>query len=277
MNWDVGITFGATCPTGVRFLTGIEKTNPWWRIDQAAGLPTTRRNAVVGENAIASAPTLKLGRRRCHTSTGRQENRRALNGCRSCWRPAARKTTPSSRRSRVRSVWRNSQDNIGKLYVSALTKPEDDFARRDPKTMNPDELERWSCASYVSSIAYSIKQVLPGSDVRVVRRVADGEGRILSRVQMLLWLVTLAALLAAALGCRSFVRRVRDRTPHRNRFDESTRRRLRNDRILAGRRTIAARSRRRRRRLRNRHSCSPASSARKFSASRRNRRCSCSP
>src|SRR6266436_4632603 len=87
-----------------------------------------------------------------------------------------------------------------KLYVSALTKPEDDFARRDPKTMKPDEFERWSCSPYVSSIAYSIKQVLPGADVRVIRRVAEGEGAILTRVRMLLWLVTAAALLAAALA-----------------------------------------------------------------------------
>jgi putative ABC transport system permease protein len=86
------------------------------------------------------------------------------------------------------------------LYVSALTKPEDDFGRRDPKTMKPDELERWSCSPYVSSIAYSIKQVLPGADVRIIRRVAEGEGRILTRVRILLWLVTLAALLAAALA-----------------------------------------------------------------------------
>jgi len=87
-----------------------------------------------------------------------------------------------------------------KLYVSALTKPEDDFARRSPATMKPDEFERWSCSPYVSSIAYSIQQVLPGSDVRVIRRVAEGEGRILTRVRMLLWLVALAALLAAALA-----------------------------------------------------------------------------
>jgi putative ABC transport system permease protein len=66
--------------------------------------------------------------------------------------------------------------------------------------MRPDELERWSCSPYVSSIAYSIRQALPGSDVRVIRRVAEGEGRILTRVRMLLWLVTAAALLAAALA-----------------------------------------------------------------------------
>jgi len=95
--------------------------------------------------------------------------------------------------SRLSSVYRN-------LFVSALTKPEDDFARRDPKTMKADEFERWSCSPYVSSIAYSIKQALPGTDVRVIRRVAEGEGSILTRVRALLWMVTLAALLAAALA-----------------------------------------------------------------------------
>jgi putative ABC transport system permease protein len=34
----------------------------------------------------------------------------------------------------------------------------------------------------------------------VVRRVAEGEGRILTRVSALMWLVTLAALVAAALA-----------------------------------------------------------------------------
>jgi putative ABC transport system permease protein len=87
-----------------------------------------------------------------------------------------------------------------KLYVSALTKPEDDFARRNPATMNPDEFERWSCTPYVSSIARSIQEVLPGSDVRVIRRVAEGEGRVLTRVRTLLWLITFAALLAAGLA-----------------------------------------------------------------------------
>jgi len=87
-----------------------------------------------------------------------------------------------------------------KLYVSALTKPEDDFARRDPKSMNAKDLERWMCTPYVSSIAYQIKEVLPGADVRVIRRVAEGEGVILTRVRVLLWLVTAASLLAAALA-----------------------------------------------------------------------------
>ena len=87
-----------------------------------------------------------------------------------------------------------------KLYVSVLTKPEDDFGRRDPTTLAPADYERWYCTPYISSIALQISQVLPGADVRVIRRVADGEGAILTRVRTLLWLVTFASLLAAALA-----------------------------------------------------------------------------
>src|SRR5205807_355592 len=87
-----------------------------------------------------------------------------------------------------------------KLYVSALTKPEDAFAKRDPKSFTPAEYDRWFCTPYISSIAFQIQQELLGTDVRVIRRVAEGEGQILTRVRMLLWLVTGAALLAAALA-----------------------------------------------------------------------------
>ena len=41
---------------------------------------------------------------------------------------------------------------------------------------------------------------MPGTDVRAIRRVADTEGQILSHVSTLLWIVTLAALIAAALA-----------------------------------------------------------------------------
>ena len=87
-----------------------------------------------------------------------------------------------------------------RLYVSALTKPEDAFGRRDPKSMTPAEFDRWFCTPYISAIALQIEQALPGTDARVIRRVAEGEGRVLTRVRNLLWLVTAAALLAAALA-----------------------------------------------------------------------------
>ena len=86
------------------------------------------------------------------------------------------------------------------LFVSALTKPADALANRDPKSLTPTEYDRWFCSPYISSIGYQIGQVLPGTDVHAIRRVADTEGRILSRVSTLLWIVTMAALIAAGLA-----------------------------------------------------------------------------
>lgn len=87
-----------------------------------------------------------------------------------------------------------------RLFVSALTKPDDALSQQDPSSMTPTEHDRWYCSPYISSISFQIKQALPGTDVRAIRRVAESEGRILSRVSTLLWIVTLAALIAAALA-----------------------------------------------------------------------------
>jgi putative ABC transport system permease protein len=94
----------------------------------------------------------------------------------------------------------NRPGEFRQLFISAITKPADALADRDPKSLTPAEYDRWFCSPYISSISYQIEQVLPGTDVRAIRRVADSEGKILSHVSALLWIVTLAALIAAALA-----------------------------------------------------------------------------
>ncbi len=110
------------------------------------------------------------------------------------------------------------------LFVSALTKPADALATRDPKSLTPTEYDRWFCSPYISSISYQIEQVLPGHDVHAIRKVADSEGRILTRISTLLWIVTLAALIAAGAGGRRYVRGHGDRAAQRNRHHEGDRR-----------------------------------------------------
>jgi putative ABC transport system permease protein len=180
---------------GNHFPTGITKTNPWWRVSEGRWFGDDAPECIVGAKLFERLH-LKLGDTLRVRGSGQDVNLKVTGIL----------NTGGPEDDAIVATLEFAQRLAGQpgqyrqLYVSALTKPEDDFARRDPKTMNADEFERWSCASYVSSIAYSIKQALPGADVRVVHRVADGEGRILSRVQMLLWFVTLAALLAAALA-----------------------------------------------------------------------------
>jgi len=89
---------------------------------------------------------------------------------------------------------------VRRVYVSALTKPEDALARRDPKTMNSELFDRWYCSPYVQSIAYQLQEAIPHSHAEQIRQVAQTEGTVLSRIQGLMLLITLASLLASALA-----------------------------------------------------------------------------
>lgn len=96
-------------------------------------------------------------------------------------------------------VLTHREGQVDRIDVAALTKPEDDFARKNPKLMSKDEYERWSCSNYAISMAHEIEEAVPNSEARPVRRVADSEGRILDRVGGLMGLITLAALISSAL------------------------------------------------------------------------------
>jgi putative ABC transport system permease protein len=89
---------------------------------------------------------------------------------------------------------------VRRLYVSAVTKPEDAFARRDPKTLRGPEFDRWYCSPYVQSIAYQLQEAIPHSHAEQIRQIAQNEGTVLARIKGLMLLITLAALLAAALA-----------------------------------------------------------------------------
>ena len=99
----------------------------------------------------------------------------------------------------------NLEGKIRRVEVSALTKPEDAFARSDVSKMSPDQFERWNCSPYVRSISYQIEQAMPGAAARPVYQVADTEGKILDRVGILMWLLAAAALITAALAVASMM------------------------------------------------------------------------
>jgi putative ABC transport system permease protein len=91
-------------------------------------------------------------------------------------------------------------DPIDRVDISARTKPEDAFARRDPDTMSGPTREIWYCRPYANSIAYQIREAIPGAQAEQVRRVEQTEGTVLERISGLMWLVSGAALLAAGFA-----------------------------------------------------------------------------
>lgn len=186
-------------PDGTKFRTGLARTHPSWQIS-GRWFGDDAKECVIGANLAAKDPerfaigkTLAVARTPISevvfpltitgiVSTGDSEDNAIL--------------VPLS----IAQDISNHRGQFRQLFVSALTKPADALAARDPKSLTPTEYDRWFCSPYISSISYQIEQVLPGVDVHAIRKVADSEGRILSRISTLLWIVTLAALIAAALA-----------------------------------------------------------------------------
>ncbi|MGD0363922.1 MAG: ABC transporter permease, partial [Bryobacteraceae bacterium] len=80
----------------------------------------------------------------------------------------------------------NRPNQVDAVQVGALTKPEDEFARKDPTKMTPKEYDRWYCTPYISSIAHQIEEVLPMAAARPIWRVADNEGKVLGKIRGLM-------------------------------------------------------------------------------------------
>jgi len=180
---------------GEVFVTGVESTNPWWQIKQGEWWSVENgRDCVVGQDLarrsnIRVGDNLQLrldrGESLCTVSgivsTGGTEENAILM--------PLNRVQPPGEEGKFRS-----------LMVSAVVKPDDDFGRRDPNKMNGEDFERWYCSAYIGSISRQIEDALPGVEARPIRQVAEGEGQILGRISILLWVVTLAALVGAGLA-----------------------------------------------------------------------------
>jgi len=181
-------------PDNRSYATGMDQTNSWWHVD-GRWFKDDAAETIVGKS-FAARTNVQPGDT-LHINSSDRSIALTVTGILSAAGPEDDAIIAPLQ---IAQQLANKPGQYRRLYVSALTKPEDDFARRNPTTMNAADLERWSCSPYASSIAYQIKQILPGVDAHVIRRVAEGEGSILTRVRMLLWLASFAALLAAALA-----------------------------------------------------------------------------
>ena len=172
------------------FRTGVTTTHPWWNVSGA--WPSDDSNQVlIGQSlaaklGVSRGQQIELGGKQVQVSgvlsTGGAEDGEVVG-------PLSLAQQILGRPGAVR-----------RLLVSAMTKPEDAFARRDPKSMSPADRDRWYCSPYANSIAYQIQEVMPHAKAEQIRQVAQNEGVVLSRIKGLMLLVTLAALIASALA-----------------------------------------------------------------------------
>ena len=172
------------------FKTGVRTTHPWWRVS-GAWPDDSSRDVLLGEQLAASL-SAKVGD--SLMLSGRE------------FRVSGILSTGGSEDVEVVAPIAVAQEILGKpgavrrVYVSAITKPEDAFARRDPKSMSGAVYDRWYCSPYPQSIAFQLQEAIPNSHAEQIRQVAQNEGAVLTRIEGLIFLVTLAALFASALA-----------------------------------------------------------------------------
>ncbi|HEV8182456.1 MAG TPA: ABC transporter permease, partial [Candidatus Angelobacter sp.] len=180
-----------------QFSTGVRTVNPWWKVEgewpqDYDGWPAQLPPDVLAGNKLARQAGLNIGDQI-------QVSGRKL-------RISGLLDTGSAEDQAIVAPLHIVQAILGqpnavqRVTVSALTKPEDAFARKDPDKMSPAVRERWYCSPYANSIAYQLRDTLPNVRVEQVRPVEQNQGKVLARVTGLMLLLSLAALLAAALA-----------------------------------------------------------------------------
>lgn len=112
--------------------------------------------------------------------------------------------TPLSAAQRISGA----EGKYKKAEVSAITSPDDELAvkaARNPDLLSGDEYDLWYCTAYVSSICFQIQEAIPDASARAVRQIADSEGKILEKTELLMALITLMSLIGATLGISNLV------------------------------------------------------------------------
>jgi putative ABC transport system permease protein len=181
--------------------TGAVALHPWWKLE---GAWPSKPNEVVLGSALAAKFHAHIGDFVTLTPYKDANDRRALVA------PEFTLTgivsAGDATDSQVLLPLQTAQslagtpDAVSRVEISARTKPEDAFAKSDPSKLSPKQHDRWYCSPYANSIAYQIREAIPGSNAEQVRRVEQSEGTVLSRISGLMWLISAAALLAAGFA-----------------------------------------------------------------------------
>ncbi|HEV2399105.1 MAG TPA: ABC transporter permease [Candidatus Sulfotelmatobacter sp.] len=172
------------------FTTGVRTTFPWWKV--TGSWPGDNSNDVLVGERLAQNLGFKPG------------DELTISG--SPHRVSGILSSGGAEDNEIVAPLKIAQGIIGKpdavkrVYVSALTKPEDAFARRDPKSMSGAIYDRWYCTPYPQAIALQLTEAMSHSHAEQIRQVSQNEGAILTRIEGLIFLITLAALFASALA-----------------------------------------------------------------------------
>ncbi|MDR2137825.1 MAG: ABC transporter permease [Synergistaceae bacterium] len=194
-------------PTGEAVDTGMRRLKSWWDVTGEWGRDDDARSnnngAMLGQN-LAEKLGLKVGDSfEAATDIGRK----TLTVC-GVFHSGGKEDDQAFVPLRLAQDLSGRPGLVQRVEVSALTTPENDLARRaarNPGSLSPKEWDTWYCTAYISSIAYQIEEAIPGSRAKPVLQVAESEGAILQKTQLLMLLLTVLSLVCSALAISNLV------------------------------------------------------------------------
>jgi len=194
----LGVWFDRRVPVdgGEDVVTGARQTYRAWEVDGA--WPAGETECLVGAS-LAAAIRVRAGDEIVVAAPRGATALRVVGTLKGDAREEAAVVAPLAVAQRLA----NLPGKVGEIDVAALTTPENKLAekyRKDPRSLTPAEYERWGCTPYPGSVALDLAKAVPGSTARVVRRVAETQGAVLSRIEGLMSLLGVAVLVSCALG-----------------------------------------------------------------------------
>ncbi len=192
-------------PTGEELDTGITSLRAWWEITDGKWLDEQKQEdgAMVG-TLLAEKLNIKAGDK--ITVSGKAGKKElTVTGIFDCGADEDEQIYTSLDNAQYLS---GTDGLLSSIEVSALTTPDNELARRaakDPGQLSIADYETWYCTAYVSSICYQIQEVITGSVASPVRQVADSEGAIMEKTELLMILITVLSLVGSALGISNLV------------------------------------------------------------------------
>jgi putative ABC transport system permease protein len=194
----LGVPFQAPPPHGRHDPLAVDAraAYPHWQV--TGRWPGSPRECLIGA-ALAGRLGLRAGEAITVRVASSQENVRLVGLLATGGREDGALVMPLATVQRLAAL----AGRISEADVSALTTPENRLAERfhdDPGSLTPAEYERFYCTPFPGSVAADIQKGIPGSSVRVVRRVAESQGAVLGRLGSLMLTLAVVTLLACSLS-----------------------------------------------------------------------------
>ena len=192
-----------TIPTGDEVDTGMLAMKSWWSIEGNTMKDDNLQGVMVGET-IAKQLNLNLGDSIELTSSTQKITLTVNN----IFHSGGVEDNELYVSLPVAQNLANKAGLVERVEVSALTTPENDLARKaaqDPNSLSRTEWDTWYCTAYISSIAYQLEELMPDVRVKAIMQVAQSEGSILQKTQLLMLLLTILSLICSALAISNLV------------------------------------------------------------------------